>query len=78
MPLKFTYQKFNGEVNDEMLFELINSIGIEKSSIVNKFLSLSDIQRTALSSQALIALKSSYCDKNRCLDCAIGSKLISN
>ena len=78
LPLKFAYQKFNGEVKDDLLFKLINSIDIEKSSVVNKFLSLHDIEQTALSSQALIALKSNYCDKNRCLDCAIGSKLISN
>lgn len=48
LPLKFAYQKFNGEVKDDLLFELINSIDIEKSSVVNKFLSLNDFERTAL------------------------------
>jgi len=77
LPIKFSYLKSLGKSSEEEIFELIKSIKIEKNSIVDKFLSLKAIGKSAMTSQGLIQLKTEYCDKNKCLQCAIGSQLIS-
>ena len=78
IPLKFSYYKSLGKSNEESIFSLIKSIAIEKNSIVDKFLSLKSLEKSAMTSQGLLQLKNEYCNKNRCLQCAIGSKLVSN
>ncbi|WP_299111845.1 DUF2851 family protein [uncultured Winogradskyella sp.] len=76
IPLKFSYAKAQGKTIDEELFKLIKQIKIENNSIVNKFLELKPIEKNALNSQALLQLKQQYCNKNQCLQCAIGNSLI--
>jgi hypothetical protein len=58
------------------LFNLIREIRIEKNSIISKFLDLKKVEKNALNSQALLQLKHHYCDKNKCLQCAVGNSLI--
>jgi len=77
IPLKFAYAKSQGNYNNETLITLIKSIAIEKNNTVQKFMDLQPIEKTALNSQALLQLKQNYCDKNKCLQCAIGNSLIS-
>ncbi|SHG48542.1 DUF2851 family protein [Winogradskyella jejuensis] len=77
LPIKFSHSKSIGNRDDDVLFSLIKSISVEKNSIVDKFLSLRQVSKTAMTSQSLIQLKTEYCDKNKCLQCAIGSQLIS-
>ncbi|WP_461599696.1 DUF2851 family protein [Winogradskyella sp.] len=76
IPLKFCYAKAKDENIEQKLFDLIKSIKIEKNSIVEKFLQMRAMEKNALSSQALLQLKTFYCDKNKCLQCAIGNSLI--
>lgn len=76
IPLKFSYAKSQGKSVEEEVFQLIKEIKIENNSIVSKFLDLKEIDKNALNSQALIQLKYGYCDKNKCLQCAIGNSLI--
>ncbi|WP_178984571.1 DUF2851 family protein [Winogradskyella helgolandensis] len=76
IPLKFSYAKSQGKSVEDTVFILIKEIKIENNSIVSKFLDLKAIEKNALSSQALLELKQKYCDKNRCLQCAIGNSLI--
>ena len=77
MPLKFYYAKQHGlDVNDSLL-GMIRSIASEKNAIVSAFNNLKYKSNSALESQALIQLKSEYCNKNRCLHCAIGNALIT-
>ncbi|WP_179376599.1 DUF2851 family protein [Winogradskyella wichelsiae] len=76
IPLKFSYAKSLGKPVEEDLFQLIRSLKIENNSIINKFLGLKPIEKNALSSQGLLQLKQYYCDKNKCLHCAIGNDLI--
>lgn len=76
IPLKFSYAKVKGENIEEELFDLIKNLKIEKNSIIDKYLQLRTIEKNALSSQALLQLKTFYCDKNNCLQCAIGNSLI--
>ncbi|MCH7524443.1 MAG: DUF2851 family protein [Bacteroidetes bacterium] len=76
IPLKFSYAKQQGKVIDEDIVEIIQSITSEKNSIVDKFNTLKQVSKTALQSQALLQLKNEYCDKNKCLQCAIGNSIL--
>lgn len=77
LPIKFSYLKSLGKSSEDEIFKLIKSINIEKNTIVDKFLSLKPIDKSAMISQGLIQLKTEYCDKNKCLQCVIGNQLIS-
>ncbi len=76
LPLKFCYARHLGEPIDEKILTLVHQIDPEKNAIVNAFIALKPISISALQSQALIQLKTDYCDKNKCLHCAIGNSLI--
>ncbi|WP_296381031.1 DUF2851 family protein [Winogradskyella sp.] len=76
IPLKFSYSKSQGKSIDDDLFQLIKQLKIEKNSIVSKFQDLKKVENNALNSQALLQLKQQYCDKNKCLQCAVGNSLI--
>lgn len=78
IPLRFTYHKILGNDDSEQLINLISEIKREKNSVVDKFNTLRDMQENALQSQSILQLKSQYCDKNRCLHCAIGNSLLSH
>lgn len=73
VPLKFAYAKHQGKDIEEEIVELISSIAFEKNSIVDKFKTLKIKVPSALESQGVLQLKSEYCNKNKCLQCAIGS-----
>ena len=77
LPLKFCYAKQKGELNDEVILTIAQHITSEKNSIVNAFNNLKEVSTSALQSQALLQLKAEYCDKNKCLQCAIGNSLIT-
>jgi hypothetical protein len=76
IPIKFAYASYQGTDINETLLELIQHIPSEKNSIVTAFNNLKKVSNTALQSQALIQLKTEYCDKNKCVQCAIGNALI--
>lgn len=78
IPLKFSYAKQQGKVIDDDIVEIVQNIISEKNSIVDKFNSLKQVSNTALQSQALLQLKNEYCDKNKCLRCAVGNRLLSS
>ncbi len=77
IPIKFSYSKQIGKPNEESILKLIQEIASEKNSIVEKFNELKPVSKSALASQALIQLKNEYCDKNKCLQCAIGSSILT-
>ena len=77
IPIKFAFNKFNRDSNQDDLLEIMQKTTMEHNSIVDKFHSLYPFRKTALDSQALIQLKSNYCSKNKCLHCAIGSALLN-
>ena len=77
IPIKFSYAKYQGKIINNEIIDLIENIASEKNSIVNTFNSLKPVSNSALQSQALIQLKANYCDKNRCLQCVIGSTLLN-
>jgi hypothetical protein len=85
IPLKFTYFKHIGKLDEEKFMQLIKEISSENNSIIEAFKSLpfeeagSKISiENALESQAYLQLKNMYCDEQKCLQCAIGNTLLKN
>lgn len=76
IPLKFAYARHQGKDVNDFLLELIQQIPSEKNSIISAFNKIKKVSHTAMQSQALIQLKTTYCDKNQCLKCAVGNALI--
>lgn len=48
----------------------------EQNTITKKFMRLGVENRNAFDSQALVELKTRYCDKKRCLECSVGCSLL--
>jgi hypothetical protein len=62
----------------DQLTELMQKLSPEKNNITEKFMQFGVSHNNAFDSQALLHLKSNYCDFQKCLDCAVGSWLLSN
>lgn len=77
IPIKFAYAKSIGKSISEELLDIMNQLPAEKNSITSKFEELKQDKYSAYQSQAFIQLKKFYCDKNKCLQCAIGNALLS-
>ncbi len=77
IPLQFSYAKYQGKSVEENILNIMQQIASEKNNIVNKFNSLKPVSKSALQSQALIQLKTEYCDKNKCLQCVVGNALLT-
>lgn len=76
IPLKQAYTVHRGVDISEEITGLASSISGENNSIINKFLQLRRLKASSLESQALLQLKKNYCDRKRCLQCAIGNSLL--
>jgi len=66
-----------GQDLEEDILKISNAIVSESNSIVKAYNGLKHISKSSLQSQALLQLKSEYCDKNNCLQCAVGNTLIT-
>lgn len=77
LPIKFCYAKQKGADIDDLILKMIHLIPLEKNSIVVAFSNYRSVSNSALNSQALIQLKTNYCVKNKCLQCAIGNSLLN-
>ncbi|WP_264565270.1 DUF2851 family protein [Flavobacterium sp. N3904] len=76
IPLQFAYAKSQGKEISEDLIMILNEIHPEKNSIIDKFNSFGIKAKNAFESQSLLQLKNEYCNKSRCLECAIGMELL--
>jgi len=76
VPLKFIYLKYINELNEEELISTIKLIKPEKNAVIDGFKKLNVPCNNALNSQALLQLKNEYCEKNKCIQCAIGNQLL--
>ena len=77
VPLHFSYLKSKGKDGFEKVTSLIGAVAPEENEIVKKFNSLRPLAASkAIQSQALLHLKKEYCDKNACLSCAVGVKIL--
>lgn len=77
LPIKFSHAHFLGKDVEDSILNLIYEIPSEKNRVIEKFNELKSVSKNALQSQALIQLKNEYCDKNKCLQCAIGSSILT-
>ncbi|NQX86843.1 MAG: DUF2851 family protein [Flavobacteriaceae bacterium] len=77
VPLKYSYAKYSKTIIYDTLLDLMSKLKSEKNSIVSKFADLQLVSNSAIDSQGLIQLKTEYCEKNKCLQCAIGSALLN-
>jgi Protein of unknown function (DUF2851) len=77
LPVLFVYAK---EIGDDGLvdkcLDFLSSIRKEENAILNKWSQLNIKPKSALESQALIHLKTKYCDAKQCLKCPIGKDLL--
>ena len=78
IPIKFSYIKNQGKINIEELILLLEAIPSEKNSIIEKFAEFKVKSINAFQSQSLLELKKEYCNKNKCLKCAVGLQLLKN
>ena len=78
IPIKFSYEKNLGKLNFEELISLLESIPSEKNSIIEKFSEFRVKSLNAFQSQSLLELKNEYCNKNKCLNCAVALQLLKN
>ncbi len=79
IPLLFMYGKRVGaEYFQNRALDLLGQLPPEKNSVTEKWQSVGVKANNAFQSQALLYLKSYYCDRHRCLECTIGSKILSS
>ena len=76
IPMQFAYAKSLGKEIAEELIVLINEVAPEKNAVADKFSSIGIQSTTAFESQSLLQLKNEFCNKKRCLECAIGMELL--
>jgi hypothetical protein len=77
VPILFAYGHHHGETKyKDRAMLWLEQIAEENNSITNGFVRLGIENRNAFDSQALIQLKNDYCNQKRCLECAVGNKLL--
>jgi hypothetical protein len=77
VPFYFAYGKLKGEQDyQDLALDFLDQLKAEKNTIVDNYNSMGAKVSTALDTQAILQLRSHYCDKKRCLDCQIGAKLL--
>ncbi|MDO9593614.1 MAG: DUF2851 family protein [Lutibacter sp.] len=76
VPMKFLYLKNLGTNDLSSALTIIAQIKPEKNEIISKFKELNIKSNTAFETQALLQLKNDYCNKQLCLNCAIGKELL--
>lgn len=58
-------------------FNWLENLGAESNGIIAKWNKLNIKSKSAFDTQALIEQKNEYCDKNKCLKCKVGLKLLN-
>jgi hypothetical protein len=76
IPIQFAFAKSHGKEISEDLISLLNEVAAEKNAIIEKFTSFGIQSKTAFETQSLLQLKNEYCNKSKCLECAIGTELM--
>jgi hypothetical protein len=77
VPVLFAYGKYHCEpVFQHKAVEWMANLPAESNAIVSKFRNIGVMAKNASDTQSLIELKSQYCDKRRCLDCAVANAVL--
>ena len=79
IPLVFAYGVYNSDDSFKArALEWMELCRAEKNSVTGGFEALGIAQNNAFDSQALLQLKNEYCNKKRCLECAIGNRILNS
>lgn len=76
LPLKFCHARYLNYGANTDIVAIASSIGKEKNSIISNFKGQGVLARNAMESQGLLQLYNTYCSKNRCVQCAVGARLL--
>ena len=78
IPLLFVYgmKRDSSEIRERAV-SMLEKISPEENAIIEEWKTSGIDSESAFYSQSLIQLRNKYCKKRRCLECRIGSKLIS-
>lgn len=78
IPTMFIYGRNTGkEEITEKALALLHSLKPENNSVIEKWSSVGITASDAYESQALLQLRKEYCDRRRCVNCAIGHQVMS-
>lgn len=77
VPVLFAYGMYhkNQQAKDKAVYYL-SHLSAESNTITKQWRAYSVLNKNAFDSQALIELKNNYCNERRCLNCAVGNKLL--
>lgn len=76
IPLRFSFDRYQGRYQIDQLMDLMNQIEAEKNSVVTGFQAIGVSSVSAFESQAKVQLYNGYCCKNKCLQCHVGANLL--
>lgn len=77
VPFLFVYGEYHQkQALKDLALAYLEQIPVEENAIIGAWGKLGVSARSAFDSQALIQLKSRYCDSKKCLNCPVGMKLI--
>ena len=66
-----------GNINFNEILSLIQELKPEKNTIISNFNQLNIQSKSAFETQALLQLKTEYCNNLKCLNCAVGKELLT-
>ncbi|HUM67102.1 MAG TPA: DUF2851 domain-containing protein, partial [Chitinophagaceae bacterium] len=76
-PMLFAYGTYLKDNRfKEKALDCLGQVKPERNSITEGFRALQVENKNARDSQALIELRNEFCEKKRCLDCAIGNAIL--
>jgi hypothetical protein len=77
-PFLFLYGQRKGDPRfQEKALAFLESLHPENNAIIQRWQALGMPAASAFNTQALLQLKNEYCDRKRCLECAIGNAILS-
>lgn len=77
-PLLYVYSEKHHLNKSDFILELLTNIKPEKNTIIEKFKQFGCQVNSAMDSQSFLQLKKEYCEKKKCLKCAIGISILKN
>jgi len=78
LPIKFAYEQSLAMDFSDGNIDLLEQIRPENNIIIEKFKTIGVESTSAFQTQSLLQLKNEYCEKGKCLQCAIGIELLKN
>ncbi|MFA8437006.1 MAG: DUF2851 family protein [Marinifilaceae bacterium] len=77
IPFLFVYGRFHKKCQyEERAINFLNSIKAENNQVIRRWREMGIQPASAFYSQALLQLKTEYCDSARCLECEMGNRII--